>query len=104
MRESSSKLRENENNFDISLYPLDLSKLHENILKYYRLNLFKEISKASYESPQIFATVSSFKLVNAAYFYFICGVARILVDFLLDCKPEHDNKEDYSLGNEVAKC
>ncbi len=29
---------------DISLYQIYLPKLHENILKYYRLNLFKEIA------------------------------------------------------------
>ena len=32
-----------ENNIDISLYQIYLPKLHENILKFYRLNLFKEI-------------------------------------------------------------
>ena len=37
-----SKLCKNENNTDISLYLIYLPKLHENILKYYRLNLFKE--------------------------------------------------------------
>ena len=39
-----SKLCENENNTDTSLYQVYLPKLHENILKYYRLNLFKEIT------------------------------------------------------------
>ena len=38
------KLRKNENNTDISLYLIYLPKLYENILKYYRLNSFKEIS------------------------------------------------------------
>ena len=39
----SCKLRNNEKNTDISLY-MYLPKLHENILKYSRLNLFKEIT------------------------------------------------------------
>ena len=40
----SSKLRKNENNIEISLYQIYLSKLNKNILKYYRLNLFKEVA------------------------------------------------------------
>ena len=44
MSELSSKLRKNENNIDMSLYQTYLAKLHENILKYNRLNLFKEIA------------------------------------------------------------
>ena len=40
----SSKFHKNENNIDISLYQIYLPKLHENILKYLRLNLFKEIT------------------------------------------------------------
>ena len=44
MAKLSSKLWKNENNTDISLYRIYLPKLHENILKYYRLNLFKEIA------------------------------------------------------------
>ena len=44
MSNLSSKLRKKENNTDIALYPIYLPKLHENILKYYRCNLFKEIS------------------------------------------------------------
>ena len=39
-----SKFYKNENNTDISLYQLYLSKLNENILKYERWNLFKEIN------------------------------------------------------------
>ena len=31
-------------NIDISFYQVHLQKLHENILKYYRLNLFKEMT------------------------------------------------------------
>ena len=37
-----SKINKNKNNTDISLYQIYLQKLHENILKYYRLNLFKK--------------------------------------------------------------
>ena len=39
MGKLSSKLRKNENNTEISCYQDYLPKLHENILKYYRLNL-----------------------------------------------------------------
>ena len=38
------KLYKNENNTDISLYHVYILKLHENILKYHRLDLFKEIT------------------------------------------------------------
>ena len=44
MSKISSKLRQKENNTDISLYQIYLPKLHENISKYYRLNLFEEIA------------------------------------------------------------
>ena len=44
MSKLSSKLCKNVNNTDISLYQIYLLKLHENILKYLRLNLLKEIS------------------------------------------------------------
>ena len=36
-----SKLHKNENSTDLSLYQIYLQKLHENIWKYYRLNLSK---------------------------------------------------------------
>ena len=39
-----SKSRQIETNDSISLYQIYLPKLHENILKYSRLNLFKEIT------------------------------------------------------------
>ena len=35
---------QNENNTDISFYSIYLPKLHENILKYYRLNSSQEIT------------------------------------------------------------
>ena len=38
------KLDKDENNTGISLYEIYSSKLHEYILKYYGLNLFKEIA------------------------------------------------------------
>ena len=38
-----SKLHKNENNTDISLSQIYLWKFNENILKYYTLDLFKEI-------------------------------------------------------------
>ena len=40
----SFKWSRNENNTNILLYQIYLWKLHENILKYYRLNLFKEFA------------------------------------------------------------
>ena len=43
MGKLSSELCENENNTDTSFYPLYLPKLHKDILKYFRLNLVKEI-------------------------------------------------------------
>ena len=39
-----SELCKDESNSDISLYEIYLPKSHENILKYCRLNLFKEIA------------------------------------------------------------
>ena len=44
MGKASSKLRKNWNYTDTSLYQIYLLKLHENILKPYRLDLFKEIT------------------------------------------------------------
>ena len=42
MSNLSSKLLKNENTPDISFYLIYLPKLLENILNFYRLNLFKE--------------------------------------------------------------
>ena len=39
-----SKIHKNENDTHIPLYQIYLPKLHENKLKHYRLNLFKEIA------------------------------------------------------------
>ena len=39
-----SWLSKNENNTDIQFYQIYLFRLHENILKYYRLNLFNEVA------------------------------------------------------------
>ena len=44
MGKFSSLLRRNKNKADTSLHRIYLAKLHVNILKYYRLNLFKEIA------------------------------------------------------------
>ena len=44
MGKLSFKLRQNENNSEISLYHIHLARLNENILKYYWLDLFKEIA------------------------------------------------------------
>ena len=53
-----SKLHKNQNSTDTSLYQIYLPKLHEDTLKYYRLDLFKEIAiffndslQMSLESP-----------------------------------------------------
>ena len=48
-----SKLHKNENNTDISFYQIYLLGLHENILKYYRLNLFKGITIVFNDSLQM---------------------------------------------------
>ena len=44
MGKSSSQLRKNEDNTNISFYLIYLPKLHENVLAQWRLNLFKEIA------------------------------------------------------------
>ena len=44
MGELLSKLYKKENNIEISLYEIYLLKLHENILKYKRLNSFTEVA------------------------------------------------------------
>ena len=49
----SSELCKNENYTDISSYQIYLIELHENILKYYRFNLFKEIPLDFSHSLQI---------------------------------------------------
>ena len=72
MGKLTSKLHKNENYTEISLYQIYQPKLHENIKKFYRLNLFKEIAigfnnglQTTSESPLAFPTVSLSKLVNA---------------------------------------
>ena len=50
MGQLSCKLLKNKNNTGISLNQTYLPKLEENILKYYRLKLFKEIAIISYHS------------------------------------------------------
>ena len=63
------ELRKNENNTDVSLYQTYSLKLHENILKYYKLDLFKEIDISLNHAPlttseppvKAFPTVSLFK-------------------------------------------
>ena len=90
----SSKLRKNSNNADISFYQVYLPNLHDKILKYYRLNLLKEIAisfnhglQMSSESPQAFPIFSLFKLVNSAIilaFSSSHGVAWIFIDLSLN--------------------
>ena len=60
-----SKICKNENNNYIALYQICLPKLRENILQYYRLNLFKEIIIGFNHDVQVFPMVL-FKLLNAA--------------------------------------
>ena len=54
MHNLSTKLHENENNTDISIciYQICLPKLHKNILKYYGLDLFKEIAIGFHHGSQ----------------------------------------------------
>ena len=47
------ELCQNINNSNISLYQMYLQKSHKNILKYYRLNLFKEIAIYFHHSFQM---------------------------------------------------
>ena len=44
MSKLSSKLNRHENNFKILLYQVYLPTFYENILKYFRLDFFKEIT------------------------------------------------------------
>ena len=90
MSKFSSKLNKNENNSVISLYPIDLPKLHENILKYQRLNFFKEnaigFNVGLQTTLESLTSLSEnflilIKLINAAAilaFGFIFGVGRSL--------------------------
>ena len=70
MSKLSSKLYKNKNNTNILHYQIYLPKLLENILKYYRLKLFEEITTGINHGLQLgsllqaFLTVSLFKLVN----------------------------------------
>ena len=54
----SPKLHKNENNVDISLYLTLLQKLHENILKHYRLNLFQVIATSTATSRRLLQSLS----------------------------------------------
>ena len=98
MRKLSSKLRKNENNIDISLYQIRLPKVHENILKYYRLNLFKQISLASITDSrrllnllEVFPTVFLFKLVMLLYLPAI----DVWCWFLVQLRLTQNNREDW---------
>ena len=69
----SFKLRKNKNYTDISHYQIYLPTLHENVLKYNWLNLFKEIAIdfnhglwTISESPESLFDGLFFKLVNVA--------------------------------------
>ena len=67
MGQLSSKLHKNKNNSNT--YQIYLLKLHENILKYHWLNLFKEIDigfNHNLWTTSVFLAASLFKLVNAA--------------------------------------
>ena len=90
-----SKKYKNENHTDIPLY--DFAKLYENVLKYYSLNLFKEITsgfnhglQTKSESPASFFDVDLVK-INKYWRYpclqLIFGVAQNFVGPLLNCVP-----------------
>ena len=85
MSKLSSKSCKIQNDTDISLYQIYLPKLLENILKFYRLDLFKEIAicfnhghQTTSESPE---SISDGLLVNIGKwclylcFHFVPGVA-----------------------------
>ena len=84
-----SKLRKNENNIDVSLYDIKLPKLHENILKYNWLDVFKEIaidfyygSQTTSESPaSILVQIGKCCLYPCLQFIF--NLARGFVGILL---------------------
>ena len=70
------KLHKNENNADILLYQVYLPKLHENISKYCKSNLFKEIAISFNHGLlnllQAFMIATLFKLVNTAVIFWCC--------------------------------
>ena len=88
MGKLTSKLRKHENNSDILLYQIYLPKFHVNILKYYRLNIFKEIVISFKKDLQnlryAFSTVSLFKLVDVT-FILIFSSSFVLRGVLLVC-------------------
>ena len=67
MGKLTSQLCKNEINANISFYHSCLPKLHENILEYYQLNVFKEITTGFNHSLQTTSKspVSLFKKVNS---------------------------------------
>ena len=94
MSKLSSKLCRNENNIEISFYQIYLPKLHENILKYSRLSLFKEIAigftyglQTTSESLQVFPKVSLFELINAVILDFSSSL--VLLNVLLISQFNH---------------
>ena len=104
MGELSSKLYKNKNNTDIS----DLSELHENILKKYKLNLFKEIAVDFNHSLQMTSESSvSFsdglfiqigKCCYYPYIQFILSVAQSFLGLSLN-HTSHNNQDDCNLGS-----
>ena len=97
MDKLSSKLCKNENYTGISLSQIYLSKLQKNILKYFRLNLFKNIAvgfnhcfQISSEFPVslsggIFVWID--KCCHYPCLQFIFGVAQSFVSLSLNCIP-----------------
>ena len=76
-----SKLCKNKNNTDISLYQI---YLHENILKYYRLNCFSH-DRQLCNLLKAFPTVSLFKLVNAAVIFAFSSSLESHTVLLVSC-------------------
>ena len=102
-----SKLCKNENNTNISLYQIYLPKLQENILKYYRFNLFKEIAidfnhgiGTIQNLLQAFPTASLFKLLNAAVILPFSSFLVLQRVWEVPCSttPTPNNQGGYNLG------
>ena len=90
------KLYKNENNTDISLYLIHLQKLQENILKYSRLNLFKEITIGFQMILESLAYLSDSllgKCCNYPRLQFLFGVAHNFVALSINYTPHRVIKE-----------
>ena len=92
----SSKLCKSINNTDISFYQIYLPKLHENILKYYWINLFKKLTLASTSTSRqlpnllkAFSIFSLFKLINTAIILTFTSFLWLHWFLLVSCSTPH---------------